>query len=273
MKDNPKLKKALKIASNVLFYAVLIICIIGIALTVTGKKEKDGAVSIFGMQMRLVITNSMEKCDQTDVSGYKIKDIPLNSMVFIEEVPDNPTEAKAWYSELKVGDVLTFKYDEYSARQMTITHRITEIKENADGSGYIIRLEGDNKNTEDGALVQEIDTSKRATSFNYVIGKVTGQSYLLGLMLTLFKSPIGLILIIVASIIIIGFEVFKLVKLASEEKKNNDQKEIEAKDNELDELRRRLAELESSRADTVAEGAKAEESVADAEPTPEGEAT
>ena len=156
---------------------------------------------------------------------------------------------------------------------MTITHRITEIKENADGSGYIIRLEGDNKNTEDGALVQEIDTSKRATSFNYVIGKVTGQSYLLGLMLTLFKSPIGLILIIVASIIVIGFEVFKLVKLASEEKKNNDQKEIEAKDNELDELRRRLAELEASKSASEAEDPKAEEGTADAAPTPEGEAT
>lgn len=270
MKDNSKLKKGIKIASNVLFYVVLIVCIVGVAFTITGKKEKDGAVSVFGMQMRLVITNSMEKCDATDVSAYKIKDIPLNSMIFIEEVPDNPAEALEWYSELAVGDVLTFKYDEYSARQMTITHRITEIKENDDGTGYIIRLEGDNKNTEDGALVQEIDTSKRATSFNYVIGKVTGQSYLLGLSLTLFKSPFGLILIIVASILVIGFEVVKLVRMATADKREREDKEKEEKDNELEELRRRLAELESSKSlENSAPESTAEESVAEDSPPAE----
>ena len=134
-------------------------------------------------------------------------------------------------------------------------------------------LEGDNKNTEDGALVQEIDTSKRATSFNYIIGKVTGQSYLLGLLLTLFKSPIGLILVIVASIIIIGFEVFKLIRMATAEKRDMDQKEKEAKDMELDELRRRLAELESSKEASGVEEAKAEESVADSDTAAESEAT
>ena len=270
MKNNPKIKKILNISSNVIFYVVLMVCIVGVAFTITGKKEKDGAVSVFGMQMRLVITNSMEKCDATDVSAYKIKDIPLNSMIFIEEVPDDPAKAKEWYSQLAVGDVLTFKYDGYSTRQMTITHRITEIEEKDDGSGYIIRLEGDNKNTEDGALVQEIDTSKRATSFNYVIGKVTGQSYPLGLLLTLFKSPIGLILIIVASILIIGYEIFKLARMAIADKKDREDKEKEEKDNELEELRRRLAELESSKgAENATPEATAEEGGAENTPTEE----
>ena len=40
---------------------------------------------------------------------------------------ENAEEAKAWYADLKVGDVLTFKY--VYVRQETITHRIIDIEE------------------------------------------------------------------------------------------------------------------------------------------------
>ena len=51
---------------------------------------------------------------------------------------------------VKVGDVLTFRY--VYATQVTITHRITSITEEANGE-FIIELAGDNKNSEDGQLI------------------------------------------------------------------------------------------------------------------------
>ena len=84
---------------------------------------------------------------------------------------------------------MTFKY--VYARQETITHRITEITEKPAG-GYVIKLEGDNKNSDTETLAQTIDTSL-ADSPNYVVGKVTGQSYVLGLLITALKSPVGLV--------------------------------------------------------------------------------
>ena len=64
---------------------------------------------------------------------------------------------------------------------MTITHRITSIEEKEDG-GYIIKLAGDNKASSETTLYQTIDTSDE-TSTNYVIGRVKGQSHILGVVI------------------------------------------------------------------------------------------
>jgi hypothetical protein len=202
------------------------------------KKDSDGTATIFGVQMRLVISPSMEKCDQTDVSSFEIKDIKTKSVVFIKVVPDSVDEKNEFYKSLRKGDVLTFKYTYVT--QETITHRIIDIYENGRG-GYIIKLQGDNKNTEDGVLTQIIDTSDEIST-NYVIGKVTATSYLLGLFIYALKSPIGLIcLIILPSIIIMVLEIIKIVNVLSAEKK----KKLQSAEEELILLREKLKQLES----------------------------
>lgn len=245
MENTGKVKKILRIVGDVLLYVFIAICLFGVILTITSKKDEDGTANIFGTQMRLVISPSMEKCEHTDVSKFEIKDIPVNSMIFIEVVPEDEAEAAEWYKALKVGDVLTFKY--VYTRQETITHRITSIEPKDDGSGYLIQLEGDNKNDASGVLTQVIDTSKR-NSPEYIIGKVTGQNYILGLFMTLLRSPLGLIfIVIVPSLAIIAFEIVKLVKLAGEDKKKKEQQEKEEQQNELEMLRRKLAELQQEK--------------------------
>lgn len=244
MDNKVNLKKIWNIVSNVLLYLFIGICIIGVIITITSKKDADGTATIFGAQMRVVISPSMEACDATDVSAYKIKDIPVGSVVFIQVVPEERVAAEKWYDELEIGDVLTFKY--VYTRQETITHRIVDIEEKSTG-GYIITLEGDNKNSDSGTLKQVIDTS--LDSPNYVVGKVTGQSYLIGLFITALRSPLGLILIvIVPSLVIIGFEVVKILKMLNADKKKKNDEEKEKQQSELDELKRKLAALEAQAA-------------------------
>lgn len=257
---NEKVKKILKITGDVLLYVFLGICLVAVIVTISSRKNGEDAVSIFGMQMRLVETGSMAKNENFDASKYDIKDIPVNSMIFISEVPEDKEEAKKWYSELKVGDVLTFKY--VYTRQETITHRIESIKTKDDGSGYLITLRGDNV---DEGNSQVIDTSTHQDDVNYIIGKVTGQSFILGLILTVIKSPLGLIfIIIIPSIIIIALEVIKIVKMMTADKKAKEKEEKEAQQNELDMLKKRLAELEMQNAgppaseDTKTEDTKTE---------------
>lgn len=239
--NKTKFKKAIGIVGNILLYLFLALCIIAVVLTVFSKRDVDGASEILGYQMRIVTTSSMEKCELTDVSGYKIKSIPIKSMIFVETVPDDEKEAEEWYAELKAGDVLTFRY--VYTTQVTITHRITDITK-TDG-GYIIHLEGDNKNSDSSLLTQVIDTSIPENT-NYVIGKVVGQSYPLGLFLSILKTPIGMVLIvIVPCFIIILLEVLKLAGALSAEKKKLEQEEKQKKEDELEELRRKLAALEA----------------------------
>lgn len=237
-----KIKRILGIIVNVLFVIFFLLCLVGLFLSITAKQNSDGAMELFGYEMRLVVSPSMEKCDETDVSGYEIKDIPVNSLVFIETVPEDEEESRDWYAALKVGDVLTFRY--VYTTQETITHRIVEIEANENG-GYTIVLEGDNKNSETGALQQVIDTSQ-TDSPNYVIGKVTGKSVALGYLITAVQSPWGLIfIVIIPCLIIIVIEIIRIAGVLSQKKKEAAKAEQQKKDEEIEELKRRLAAVES----------------------------
>ena len=176
--------KFLEIIITVFLCALAMVCIIAILLTMFSPKGTDGASQIFGYELRIVESNSMEACDETDVSKYEIGSFQKNTMVALELVPDRDDEAYDWYSSVKVGDVLTLRYT-YD-RQVTITHRVTSITEKEDGSGFIIELEGDNKDSNSAQLKQVIDTSEKE-SRNYVIGKVVWKSYFMGVVVGGFQ--------------------------------------------------------------------------------------
>lgn len=241
--DKNLLKKVGDIAANVVMYIFLAVCILSVIMTVFGKRDADGTVEIFGHQMRIVVSDSMAKSEFTDVSDYKIKHIPINTMVFIKLVPDDPVLADQWYDDIEIGDVLTFRY--VYTNQVTITHRVVDIKEK-DTGGYLIYLEGDNKNSDSELLKQTIDTSI-PNSTNYVIGKVVATNFLFGLFLSIIRKPIGAIcIIILPCFIIILIEVLKIVRVLNADKKQQNQDEMAKKESELEELRRQLAALQNA---------------------------
>ncbi len=236
--------KCLKIIGYVLLYLFLIVCCVTLIITLTAKKNKDGTPVIFGHEIRLVLTNSMEKCSETDVSSYEIQDLPVHSAIFIEVVPQDDAEAKEWYAALKVGDVLTFKY--VYGQQETITHRLVKIEEKQSG-GYLLTLQGDNKTSESGVLSQVIDTSEEE-SFNYVIGKVTGKSLVLGFFIHILQQPVGIIcMIIVPCVIIVILEIIRIVDIVHKHKKKKLEEDSLQKESEIEELKRRLAEFENNK--------------------------
>ena len=244
-------KKVLNVILDVIVYAFIIFAAATVILTMSSKRDDDGAINIFGMQMRIVISPSMEKCDETDVSAYKIKDIPVKSMVFIELVPEDNEEAKEWYGKLEIGDVLTFKYKYVT--QETITHRITDIKQKQSG-GYIISLEGDNKSSDANTLTQKIDTDEAETSPNYIIGKVTGQSRVLGFLVYSIKQPVVTVLLIILPFsIIIVLQIIKIVNvLTADRKKRAIEEKAKAEEDkkrqtdEIEELKKQLAALQQA---------------------------
>lgn len=244
-----KVLKALQIAGDVLFCLIIAFALFVLIISVSAKRDADGTANVFGYQLRFVRSGSMEKCDQTDVSGYKIKSIPVKSCVFIKKAPapEDQQALNEWCSALSVGDVLTFQYSKYGAANIqdkVITHRIVKIEPKE--GGYIITLEGDNKNDTGSVGQQVIDTTK-ADGLDYIIGKVEGQSYFLGLCVYALKSPIGLIfIIIVPCMIVIAYEVIKIVTVLNKDKKDRRQQEKTAKEDEIALLRKQLEELQKS---------------------------
>ncbi len=248
-----KVKKVLKIIGNVLIYVFLFVSVFLVILTLSTKKTDQDAMSLFGTQMRIVQTASMEECDQTDVSGYDIKSIPVMSMVFIETVPTEQSKAIEWYENLKVGDVCTFQYKlPTTSKHVIITHRIIEKIPLGDSpeDGYKILLQGDNKSDEDNVEmgIQTINTAN-VNSLNYIIGKVTGQSRVLGFITYIVKQPIGMVLVvIVPCAIIMILEIIKIVGILGAEKKEKAKAQEEARQSEIEDLKRQLAALQNAQA-------------------------
>lgn len=265
-----KVLRALQIAGDVLFCLIIAFALFVLIISVSAKRDADGTATVFGYQLRFVRSGSMEKCDQTDVSGYKIKSIPVKSCVFIKKAPapDDQQALNEWCSALSVGDVLTFQYSKYGAANIqdkVITHRIVKIEPKE--GGYIITLEGDNKNDTGSVGQQVIDTTK-ADGLDYIIGKVEGQSYFLGLCVYALKSPVGLIfIIIVPCMIIIAYEVVKIITVLNKDKKDRQQQEKTAKEDEIALLRKQLEELQKSgvTAETPRQNSDAETETSDGE--------
>ena len=238
-----KVKKIFGIVRNVIFYIFLALCAFAVVMSLASKKDSTGAVNIFGHQMLFVQSDSMGKSEFTDVSDYDIGSIPVRSMILIETVPEDPEAAAAWYDDIEIGDVLTIRYT-YTTQE-TITHRVTD-KQEKDG-GYIITLKGDNKTDENSDTIEQIiDTTEPAGStFNYIVGKVVWHNHFIGLLIEAVKKPVGIVgLVIVPCLIIIIFEVIRVVNAFGSEKKKKYAEEKAQTNSELEELRRRLEELQ-----------------------------
>ncbi len=189
-------------------WAVLFFCAFALVFAFKARKGNDEAITLFGKQFRVVLSNSMEQCVETDVSNYEIPSLPVNTMIAIEVVPEDEEEAKQWYASLKVGDILTFRY--VYVRQETITHRITKITPKDEG--YIIELQGDNKNSDADTLMQTIDTTL-ADSPNYVVGKVFWENHLIGRVISKVRTPMGIVcFIILPSMVLFIGELYVFIK-------------------------------------------------------------
>lgn len=257
-KASDKAKKILKIAANALLYLFLALCVAALLISMFSKRDKTGCVTLFGnRQMRLVESPSMAANPQTDVSNYKIKSIPVNSMVFIATVPQAEPQRSEFFDGLQIGDVITFRYT--YATQETITHRLVD-KVAVDG-GYLLYLRGDNPTGDatspsDGET-QVIDTTQNPdTAINYVIGKVTGKSVALGALVSVVKKPVGLALfVIVPCAIIAVVEIVRIANVLSARKRDKVAQESAAiadkaqqQQAELELLRQRLSQLEQQAA-------------------------
>ncbi len=244
-KKKSGIRKAIQIAIDVVMVLFVAASVFVLAISIASKKDSDGTATVFNTQLRFVQSDSMGACEQTDVSNYKIKSIPVKSCIFIDTIPEDEIKRDEWLKTVEIGDVLTFKY--VFTKQETITHRVVKIEDNGVG-GYNITLEGDNKASNTGVLQQFINTSD-ADSPNYIIGRVIGQSYVLGVLVYALHQPVGIsLIIIVPCAIIILLNVLRIVRVCSASKKEKALEEAKAQNDQIEELKRQIESLKKSEA-------------------------
>ncbi len=235
-----KIKGIIRVVFNVLIYLFLIICLSMIIFLLAVKNNADSCVEVFNYQARIVVSQSMENCEKTDVSEFEIKSIPIYSLIIIENIPEDKAKADEWCKNLKVGDVLTFKY--VYVKQETITHRITKISEKQSG-GYKIELMGDNKIDDALTMSQIIDTSI-PDSPNYLIGKVIWQSPFLGKVVSDMQKPTTLICMVTLLCGgVIVYEVIRIVSAFYQKKSREEKVKLDEREREFELMKQELEQL------------------------------
>ena len=128
LKEN---KKTVIVAAIVV---IVVVAAVGYVFNLNGN-----SLNFSDTELRIVVSGSM---DGEPREKYEIETIPTGSAVFISEVPTSESARNEFYSDLRVGDVLTFNYmNPVSHENMVVTHRIIDIKES--GGVYTYTLAGD----------------------------------------------------------------------------------------------------------------------------------
>ncbi len=243
----PLVLRILTIALDVFIVLFAVTAVFTMVLAVSSKRNPDEPSTIFGTQLYFVQSDSMGACEDFDTSKFKIKSIPVRSCVFVDALPTDSDEIKEaqkrdeWYSKIEVGDVLTFKY--VISKQVTITHRVVSIETKT--GGYIFTLEGDNRSSESNVGQQVIDTTQYSSSGNYILGKVTGQNYALGLAVYALKQPVGIALIVILPCaIIIFYNLYRIIRVIVVDKKEKIAVETNKREEEIELLKQQIAELQ-----------------------------
>lgn len=134
--------------------------------------------------------------------------IPVHSFIVTEAVDPE---------SLQVGDIITFRSTESKLEGALNTHRITSVYE--EGGQLMFHTKGDANAVEDSEPVSSIN----------VVGKVVFISAALGTVVSLFSNPLVFFpFVVVPLILLLGFELVKLVKSTKEVARAEDEAALRA---------------------------------------------
>ena len=222
-----KAKKFLSVLSAVLIAFFLLLAIVCLAVALPYKLKGEDA-EIFGRQIRIVLTGSMEPTIRTD------------SLVCVDAAPESGEERDEFMQSLQVGDIITFyDWSETSRSDVVVTHRIVRIEETETGLRFICH--GD-------AVADPNET--QTISESDVIGIVEWSNYPLGKIISFLRTTAGIVLVlIVPAAVILVYEIFFILQTIKARKEEKKREEAAALEQEIERLRRELEELKTEVSD------------------------
>ena len=222
------MKKVLKrigsIAIDVLIIIVFIVSSLVVVASITANRT-GGQPSVMGYVFSSVQTDSMQGT------------INKGDFVVGKLIDDN--------TEIKVGDIVSFE-DFYEGKNITITHRVVEVRTESDPPTYI--TQGDNEKYADDIL-RHHDSIHSVYKFRIPF---------LGGFIDFLKTPLGFILCLVLPLLsFIAWQAYKLVSLYLKSKKL----ELEEEAEKISKTKSELSEEEKNAiiAEYLAKQAKAEQ--------------
>lgn len=181
------LKKILHFITTVLMYSICLIMIIVFLAFVVNFIDKQ--YNLKSGENKKDLFSAYTIVSPSMVPAINVLDVVVTMRV------NNP-------EDLQKGDIITFNSTDYRYSGVLVTHRIVNIEKTSSGE-YLFTTKGDNNNTEDSARV----------SFDKIYGKILFRIPKIGYIQYYLSSILGWVaIIIVPAVMIIGYDIYKLVK-------------------------------------------------------------
>lgn len=221
------MRKVFDIVGKILVWFLLTLSIFMMVFTVISVATLDRNDRTFlGLRGYIVTSDSMSKTDFSAGDFIVVKNVK----------PDT----------LKEGDIISFISRNGESFGETVTHKIRKITKDANGNPGFITY-GTTTNTNDREVV----------TYEYVLGKYSFRIAKAGRFFNFLRSTTGYLLFILLPFgLIIGYQVFNLIRLSGKYKKEQleqmqaERDELEAEKLETERLIKELKELKEKLADS-----------------------
>ena len=202
------IKKVINVFKTIVSCLIVIVALFAIVFSIiSASAVGNNKRSLFGYKFFIVLSDSMSA---TDFSA--------GDMIVVKEVDVN---------DLEKDDIITFYSMDSKSVGEIITHKIREVIEK-DGVLIGFKTFGTTTNTDDESLVEP----------PYVIGQYQFNIPKMGYFIEFMKKPVSYIFFVALPFaIIIGYEVYKCIKIINEIKKEKLSIETEKREQLLEEER------------------------------------
>ena len=181
------LKKILHFITTVLMYSICLIMIIVFLVFVVNFIDKQ--YNLKSDKNKKDLFSAYTIVSPSMVPAINVLDVVVTMRV------NNP-------EDLKKGDIITFNSTDYRYSGVLVTHRIVNIEKTSSGE-YLFTTKGDNNNTQDSSRI----------SFDEIYGRVLFRIPKIGYIQYYLSSILGWVaIIIVPAVMIIGYDIYKLIK-------------------------------------------------------------
>ena len=205
-----KLRKIIHFIATVLMYSICLIMIIVFLAFVVNFIDKQ--YNLKSGQNKKDLFSAYTIVSPSMVPSINVLDVVVTMRVNSPE-------------DLEKGDIVTFNSTDYRYSGVLVTHRIVDIEKTTSGE-YLYTTKGDNNNTQDSSRI----------SFDEIYGRVLFRIPKIGYIQYYLSSILGWVaIIIVPAVMIIGYDIYKLIKTirstdkGSEDKKKKDKNKNKSK--------------------------------------------
>lgn len=185
----------MKLLTNFLNVVIVFLIVIILSVNLLSDKFEEG---ILNYQLLQVVSDSMD----SDITNYDIDTLKKDELIIVKK--NNNIN---FFSNLKIGDVITFRMNEGVNTGVSVTHRITNILYDENTNTYTLTTKGDKNN----------DTETLNSKEDLIYGQVIYSNLLIGYTFNVIKNKYFLILTVITPCVFIGIyeivNIYEMIKL------------------------------------------------------------